>query len=89
MVGGEWQVENYSGWLQMKSSGGLPRGTRVVNFRWRATALGNDGGELEMENYIIGQETENNTGGLQMENVNCGRLAAGEELHWLSSNGEQ
>ena len=55
MVGGEWQVENYSGWLQMKSSGGLPRGTRVVNFRWRATALGNDGGELQMENYIIGQ----------------------------------
>ena len=42
-----------------------------------------------MENCIIGQQTENNTGGLQMENVSCGRLAAGGELQWLSSNEER
>ena len=41
MVGGELQVDNYSGWLQMKSSGGL--------------RTENDSGEIEMENYIIGQ----------------------------------
>ena len=39
VVDGELQLENYSGWLQMKSSGGLPRSTRVVSFIWRATAL--------------------------------------------------
>ena len=38
VVGGELQVENYRGWLQMKNGGGLSRRTTVV------------GGELQVEN---------------------------------------
>ena len=52
VVDGELQVENYSGWLQMKSSVGLPRSTRVVSVRWRATAE-NDGGELEIIGHSL------------------------------------
>ena len=40
-MGSEVQVDNYCGWLQMKSSGGL--------------RTEKDRGEFEMENYIIGQ----------------------------------
>ena len=38
-MGGELQVENYSGWLQKKNGGGLPRKTIVVSFIWRTTAI--------------------------------------------------
>ena len=37
-MGGELQVENYRGWLQMKNGGGLSRRITVV------------GGELQAEN---------------------------------------
>ena len=40
-MGSEVQVDNYSGWLQMESSGGL--------------RMEYDSGEIEMENDIIGQ----------------------------------
>ena len=40
-MGSEVQVDNYNGWLQMKSSGGL--------------RMEYDSGEIEMENDIIGQ----------------------------------
>ena len=39
LVGGELQVENYSGRLQMKNGGGFPWKPTVVSFRWRTTAL--------------------------------------------------
>ena len=42
IVDSEVQVENYSGWLQPKNGGGLPRRTAEVSFR--------DG---EMENISI------------------------------------
>ena len=39
-MGGELQVENYSGWLLMKDGGGFSRRTTVVSFNWRTAALG-------------------------------------------------
>ena len=38
-MGGELQVENYSGWLQKNNGGGLPRKTIVMSFIWRTTAI--------------------------------------------------
>ena len=32
LVGGEPQVEKYSGWLQLKSGGGFPRRTTIMSF---------------------------------------------------------
>ena len=33
-------MNNHSGWLQMENSGGFPRKTTVVSFRWISTSLG-------------------------------------------------
>ena len=40
VVNGLQQVNNKSGWLQMKNGGGFPLKTTVVSFRWRTRALG-------------------------------------------------
>ena len=40
VVNGLLPVNNYSGWLQMEKSGGFPRRTTVVNFRWTTTVIG-------------------------------------------------
>ena len=67
IVGSEVQVENYSGWLQPKNGGGLPRRTAEVSF-----------GDGEVENISIRLWSEKSNGWLQMENVIGERFAAGE-----------
>ena len=39
VVSGLLQVNNYSGWLQMKNGGDFPRRTTVVNFKWKTTVI--------------------------------------------------